>query len=80
MKNLALAGLGLILVIVLIFLFSSKQKVNNDIFVPSPIPLESPKPSFITNNETTKSAMTLSFPILKKEEISRKKELYLLTV
>jgi cyclophilin family peptidyl-prolyl cis-trans isomerase len=73
MKNLAIATCGLIIVIVLVFLFSSKQKGNDDTFVPSPIPLESPKLGNMINNEATKSAVNLPFPVLTKEEIDGKK-------
>src|SRR3989344_4241842 len=73
MKNLAIATVGLLAVIVLVFLFSSKQKDNNDIFVPSPILVESPKPSFTIDKETTKSAVNLPFSTLTKAEIEGKK-------
>jgi len=71
MKNLAIATAGLIIVIVLVFLFSSKQKGDSDVFVPSPIPLASPKLDM--TNEATKSTVNLLFPVLNKEEIGGKK-------
>ena len=78
MKNLAIAGTGLILVLIGVFFFS-KAKSSNDIIIPSPIPVESPKPSFTTQSqnsrESSKNAMTLPFQLLKKEEIAGKRTL-----
>jgi len=73
MKNLAIATAGLIIVIVVVFLFSSKQKSNNDVFVPSPIALESPKLGNMDNNEATQPAANLPFSVLTKEQIEGKK-------
>lgn len=75
MKNLAIAGLGLIIVLVGVFLFS-KARGTNDTIIPSPILIESPKPSYINQNqakESSKQAMTLPFTVLRKEEIADKK-------
>jgi len=76
MKNLAIAGFGLMIVLIGVFLFS-KVKGSNDTIIPSPVPIESQKPSFINQSvntqESSKNAMTLPFPVLKKENITGKK-------
>ena len=73
MKNLIFAIGGLTVVIVVIFMFASKQKVEKETVIPSPISVESPQPSFIFGNETSSSVAALPFPILKKDEIESKK-------
>jgi len=73
MKNLVWAVLGVIIVLVFVFLFYGKGGTKNDTLIPSPVPVESPTPSFIVQKEATGQAATLPFPILKKEEIDGKK-------
>jgi len=72
MKNLAWAVSGLVIVIIAIFLVSSKNRARQDTIIPTPQPVESPGPSFITR-ESSPPVMNLPFPILKKEELQGRK-------
>jgi len=70
MKNVSFAILGLIVVILGLFIFAKAYKNTGDTIIPSPVSVESPQLTLLP--QASKSAETVPFEILKKEEISGK--------